>query len=489
MSQSTITILVLIAFMGVLFFISKMASRSNVETPKDFYLANRGLGTIVMVMTTGASYFSTWTLLGAIGQYYRDGVWFIAFTAWAIVHAMYVWVFGSRIWYLGRKYNFITPGDLVERYYKSPTLRLLFAFIGIFGLVPYMLIQVTGGAMALESLTNHAIPYWVGVLIMGVFVGIIVMLSGGRGAAWSDTFMGCFFGITLIFIVCLFVAKAGGYDSFKNLQAVAPNILVNKGDFWKILETALGLGFGFFIMPQMWQKLYSVESPRVLAKTAIITPFWNSWVMALGTLTIGMLAHTPGLVPGLTPALADRTIPIFFASYQPIFGAVVIAAIIAAGISTINSAMLTSASLFASDIYVRFSKKEISPAKETYLGRATVCILTVVLVAFAFMPAAQGYIVQVATLGYSSLMQMVPAVLGPLFWIRGTAKGAVASILVGETALILITIWGSPLPLQAGTTGLILGFITFIGVSLLTKDKDETMKHEFHQSLKRIFEI
>lgn len=490
MSQVTVTIVVLGLFIAVLLFISKMASRSNVATPKDFYLANRGLGTVVMAMTTGASYFSTWTLLGAIGQFYRDGVWFIAFAAWAIVHAMYIWIFGSRFWFLGKKFNFITPGDLMEKYYSSSILRILYAVIGVFGLIPYMLIQVTGGAMALESLTNNAIPYWIGVLIMGVFVGVIVTMSGGRGAAWSDTFMGFFFGFVLLGIVGIFIVKAGGFSAFKQVADVAPEVLTNKGNFWGILETALGLGCGFFVMPQMWQKFYSVESPQVLAKTALITPFWNSWIMALGTLIIGILAHTPNLVPGLTDKLADRTIPLFFSTYAPFFGSVVVAAIIAAGISTINSALLTSASLFANDIYTKFMHKgELTPEKETHIGKICVVALTAMVVLLAFIPAAQGYIVQVASLGYGTLLQLVPAVFGPLFWSRGTAKGAIASILSGEAVYLAVVMLGSPLPLKGGCTGLIVAAIVFVGVSLLTHDKNEVIKREFHDAMDKVYAL
>lgn len=487
MSQAMTTIIVLIIFLSILLLISNRASKSNIATPNDFFLANRSLGTIVMTMTTGASYFSTWTLLGAIGNHYRDGVWFSAFAAWAVVHALFIWLFGSRIWYLGRKHDFVTPGDMVEKYYKSPLLRLLFAVVGIIGLVPYMLIQITGGAFALNSLTDNAIPYWIGVLIMGVFVGIIVTLSGGRGAAWSDTFMGFFFGSVLIFITVIFINKAGGFNAFSNLQSVAPEILVNKGNFWGIFDTALGLGFGYWIMPHMWQKFYSAKSPLILAKTSVITPFWNSWLMALGALFIGMFAHTPGLVKGLTLETSDRIIPLFFSTYSPIFGAVVVAAVIAAGISTINSALLSSASLLVNDIYARFINKNVSLARITFIGKATVLFMTLIVVIIAFLPAAQGFLVPVAALGYGIVMQLVPAALGPLYWKKGTLIGAAASIVLGEAALIFVYIFGSPLPLGPGTTGLFLGTITFFVVSLLTSDKNQEYKRDFHQDLKRLF--
>lgn len=88
--------------------------------------------------------------------------------------------------------------------------------------------------------------------------------------------------------------------------------------------------------------------------------------MALGALFIGMFAHTPGLVKGLTLETSDRIIPLFFSTYSPLFGAIVVAAVIAAGISTI-------------------------------------------------LPAAQGFLVPVASLGYGIVMQLVPAALGTLY--------------------------------------------------------------------------
>ncbi|MGE7270000.1 sodium:solute symporter family protein [Brevibacillus panacihumi] len=487
MSQAAVTILVLVLFLSILLWISNRASKENVATPNDFFLAGRGLGTIVMTMTTGASYFSTWTLLGAIGSHYRDGVWFVAFAAWAVVHAMFIWLFGTRIWYLGRKHNFITPGDMVEKYFNSPFLRILFAVVGIVGLVPYMLIQITGGAFALNSLTNNEIPYWVGVLIMGVFVGIIVTLSGGRGAAWADTFMGFFFGSVLLLITLIFIGRAGGFEAFTGLQETAPQILVNKGNFWGIFETALGLGFGFWIMPHMWQKFYSAKSPLILAKTSIITPFWNSWLMALGALFIGMLAHTPGLVPGLSAETSDRIIPLFFSSYAPLFGSIVVAAVIAAGISTINSALLSSASLLVNDLFVRFVKKDASLEKTTSIAKATVLLMTVLVVIISFIPAAQGFLVPVAALGYGIVLQLVPAALGPLFWQGGTKAGAIASIFVGLAGLTFVYLAGSPLPIGPATTGFLLGLAAFFIVSLATRDQDTKNKEEFHTDLNRVF--
>lgn len=485
MTSAVTTIIVLIVFLLILLLISFSASRSNASTPDDFYLANRSLGTIVMTMTTGASFFSTWTLLGAIGSYYRGGIWFIAFAAWAIVHAMFIWMFGARIWYFGKKYNFVTPGDLIEKYYKSGTLRTLFACIGVIGLVPYMLIQVTGGAFALNSLTGDQIPYWVGVLIMGAFVGIIVTLSGGRGAAWSDTFMGFFFGAVLIFITITFFIKSGGVDALKTIESIAPEVLTNNGDFWGIFDTALGLGLGYWVMPHMWQKFYSAKSPMILAKTSLITPFWNSWLMACGALFIGILAHSQGLVPGLTAENSDQIIPLFLSSYAPIFGSIVVAAILAAGISTINSQLLSSASLLVTDIYVRFFNKELSQKKKTLMGKSTVLALTGLVVLLSFLPQAQGFLVPLASLGFAISIQIVPAAIGPLMWRRADARAAILSIVFGELILTLVYLFGSPFPMGPAVSGLLVASIVFFVGSLLSKKESTDTQNEFHDSLEK----
>src|SRR5699024_4437757 len=109
--------------------------------------------------------------------------------------------------------------------------------------------------------------------------------------------------------------------------------------------------------------------------------------------------------------------------------------------------------------------------------------MTLIVVIVGFLPAAQGFLIPIANLGYGLVMQLVPAALGPLYWNKGTLKGAVSSLLVGVSPLVIISLFGSTRPLGPGTTGLILGPHTFITVSILTVDKDEKFKEDFHNDL------
>lgn len=209
MSPTQITIAVIAAFYAAFLAISYATSRRNDASVDDYVVGGRDVGTLPLLMSMCATYFSTWTLLGAFGSYYRDGVWFSAFTTWAIVQtSVFVWLFGTRIWMAGKRFGFITPGQMVEHYYRHAGLRLTFSLIGITALVPVMLIQVTGGAQALESLTGGDIPYAVGVTATCIAVATVVLWAGYRGTVWVDTFMGVFFGSVMVFTL-LYVAGRG----------------------------------------------------------------------------------------------------------------------------------------------------------------------------------------------------------------------------------------------------------------------------------------
>lgn len=477
MSISQLTIIVVVCFLSIIFYIAYKASKSNIATPEDYYLGGRKMGTFILLMTMGASFFSTWTLLGAIGSYYREGIWFVGFGVWTICHALFIWLFGIRIWLAGKKYNFVTPGQMIDHYYKDSKLSLLFSFVGILALVPYMLIQVTGGALALSGLTNNEIPYSVGVIIMTIMVGVLVLLSGFRGAAWTDTFMGVFFGAILIIVGVIIVEEIGGVNVFKTVAETNPGLLVNKGNIPGMLEMMFGIGLAFWVMPHMWQKYYSAKSPEVLGKVSIYTPFWNSWLMAIVPLVIGIGVTIPGIIPGMDTSSSDQILPLFFAHYAPVFGTIVIAGVLAAAISTINSQLLSSASLFVTDIYLRFSKKELSKEKETFISKVTVGVLTLIIFILAITPGGAGFLVPIASYGFAIALQLIPASLGVFYWKRITAAGSFAGIVLGLITLITLVTMKIPAP---GFTAFIVNLFITVVVSLFTQQVSAASIKNYH---------
>lgn len=480
MSLTQLTIIIVVLFVATLFTISVLASKQNVATPDDYYVGGRKMGAIVLLMTMGATFFSTWTLLGAFGNYYREGIWFIGFAVWTIFHAMFIWLFGTRIWMAGKRFNFVTPGEMVEHYYKSKMLRVVFTLVSILNLVPYMLIQVTGGALALEGLTSGGIPYFYGVSLMSLMVGLLVLLSGFRGAAWTDTFMGVFFGSILVMVLIMVVNQSGGIDIFRTVAEYRPEIIVNNGNIPGMFELMLGLGLGFWVMPHMWQKFYAAKSPLILGKTSLLTPLWNSWIMAIIPLFVGVAANIPGVVPGLSAENGDQLIPVFFSHYAPYIGTVVVAGIVAAAMSTINSQLLSSASIFVIDIGSQLAKKELSPKKQLFYSKIAIIVITLAIFILALMPAASGYLVPIAAVGFAIGIQLVPTALGMLYWKSITATGALTGMVVSLIVLFYLQINGITFILGPGAVALTTNFVVTWVVSLMTQKVSEDSIMNYH---------
>ncbi|MGB2149993.1 sodium:solute symporter family protein [uncultured Cobetia sp.] len=482
--NNTITIAVLVAFISVFILISLFAKRSanNTQstTSEDFVIGGRGMGTLVLVLSMGATYFSTWTLLGAFGSYYREGIWFVGFAVWTIFHGIFIWMFGTRIWLAGKRFGFITPGQMIERYYRSKRLKIAVAVIGITALVPVMLIQIVGGAKALDALSGGAIPYVVGVTVTSIMVGVIVLWAGFKGTAWTDSFMGIFFASVLIFTAIYVVNLAGGSQMFAAVAEIQPELLVNSGKPLKMLELWLGLGFGAWVLPHMWQKFYSASSAEVLGKVAMATPFWNSWMMAIIPLLVGLAAVIPGVAPGLDSSSSDTILPLIFNEHLPLLGAFVVAGILAAAISTINSQLLSSASIVAEDIVNSFSRMPLSSQRITLITRVVVASLTVLVFLLAMLPSGAGYLVPIASLGFGLGLQLVPSALGMLHFRRITEAGAFAGLLSGTAVMAILAILQLDIIIGPSISGFIVNLVVMMVVSRLSAPVCERSLHEFH---------
>ena len=482
--DNAITIAILAVFIGIFILISFLSKRSDTlsgaQSSEDFVIGGRGMGTIVLLLSMGATYFSTWTLLGSFGAYFREGVWFIGFAVWTIFHAVFIWLFGTRIWLAGKRFGFITPGQMVEHYYQSKRLRTLVAVIGILALVPVMLIQVSGGALALDTITNGTIPYVVGVIITSVMVGVIVLWAGFKGTAWTDSFMGVFFATILICTAVYICSLAGGFDMFSNVAQYKPELLVNSGKPMKMVELFLGLGFGAWVLPHMWQKFYSAASAEVLGKVAVMTPFWNSWMMAIIPLVIGTAAVIPGIVPGVSKETSDTILPLIFAEHAPIMGAFVIAGILAAAISTINSQLLSSASIVAEDVISSLRSTPLTSTETTRVTRIVVATLTTLVLILALAPGGAGLLVPIASLGFGLGLQLVPSALGMLHFRFVTEKGAFFGLIAGALTMILMAVFKPDIPLGPGFAGFIVNILVTVVISRMSVGVSQQSLENYH---------
>ncbi|MCF8110045.1 MAG: sodium:solute symporter family protein [Desulfobacteraceae bacterium] len=487
------SILVCVAWLGVMVGIGYWSYLRSKSEPSDYFLAGRGLGTLVLVLTNGATFFSMWTFLGAYGTFYRLGVSFTSFSFWQIaIIAPLVYVCGTRIWLLGRRFGFITPADMLGDYYGSKAVHLVTAIVGIVCLFPYAVIQLTGAGKAFVGLTGGEVPFWVGLVLGIVAVGVSTSIGGLRAVGWTDVVQGLFFG--LVAWICMFwvIGMAGGLKPiFANAASANPGLLTfpeGGGGWAPYLNITLVWGLAFIFLPHMWQRWYSAKSATVLARAGAFTPFWNCIAMTIPCLVVGLAAYT--VLPDLTKAETDMILPIFFKTYAPIFGLVVIAAAFAAGMSSLNSMLLSVGSLFSEDIYHKYFNPGATERRRYYVGRTFVGIFAILMLIFGLSPHGKALLIPLASIGAAFGTTIIPAAIGPLFWPRATKQGAFWSIIAANINMMILN-WVPSIAQyypsghlsQSTTSSLIVGGLVFIIVSLFTEPLPYSKQEEYHKYL------
>ncbi|WP_129114678.1 sodium:solute symporter family transporter [Halegenticoccus tardaugens] len=236
--------------------------------------------------------------------------------------------------------------------------------------------------------------------------------------------------------------------------------------------TAIGLdaiwGFvllyvlGIMIGQDIWQRVFTAESPEV-ARTGTIVAGGYAIVYGLATAFLGMIALV--LLPDLgDPELA---LPLLVLDVIPVgLSGLVLAGFISAMMSTADSALLASSTLFTNDVYKRFVDPDASDRRYTAVSRAFIVVLGVVMV---YAAVAIGDVVTALTLAYDLLTGCIfVPVFGAFFWRGATWQGALTSIL-GSAAAVVAALahfgFASNYPIYVG---LATSFVLFVGVSVVT---------------------
>ena len=165
--------------------------------------------------------------------------------------------------------------------------------------------------------------------------------------------------------------------------------------------------------------------------------------LLMGTLSMGFMggmADSDGLVPTIFRE--------FFAFGLPLM----MLAVFAAGMSTIDSQLLSASSVVVRDIVRPLRGGKIDSSLERKIGRWVVILFVGLLTVLAFLPAAQGSIVKLASKGTGIALLLLVPTLGPLAWSRASRAGAVAALSGGGLVLFLLDMGlvSNPLPLSFG---------------------------------------
>ena len=453
-----------------------------VNNASGFFLGG-GTNYFILYFTTAATWFSTWLYMGAVGTYFKFGIGFICSATWQLVIMILMGYFGVKFAKLKAAKDYITPSDLLEDFYESRNLRFVVAFLQLVFCVPYLMAQVTGVGLAFETLTQGTIPYWGGVLYAACVVGLYCTIGGFRSQAWVDTLQGIMFTVILwgAVAILIFQPEVGGFTNlFDKISEKSMKLLrfpLEKSEGYHLWTIYLSFffiqSFGGFFAPYVWQRMYAAKHPSIIRKMAgTMAPFY-CLVISLPVMLIGFCGVL--LYPDI--ANSDNIMVATLYKYSPIWSIFAVIGILAAGMSTISSILVTASSIIAVDVVKPFKPDMDSHALRN-LGRYIVLALLLVAVVLSLMQV-KG-LVWLVFMSLSGFAQLFFPALGVFYWKRASTAGCIAGLVTGMVITYLFSFtYPNPMNILGGFWGLMANGVVFFAVSLATKPASEQKRAEF----------
>jgi SSS family solute:Na+ symporter len=413
-------------------------------------------------------------MVGLAGLTYKLGVGALGFELTYLCGLVLVVFFGPRFWLVGRKFDYLTHAQLLADRYQSRLVGIVSALLCLVFLIPYAAIQLMGIGYLLSVVSQGAISLLSAMIIATVLAVVWSNMAGLRSVAWTDALQAVLMLVTSIITLWFVVYRGfGGFENFFNrLNTDVPNLLAGPGLFKFNIFFGLALPWMFFSIsnPQVTQRLFVPSS---------VTAFKQ---MIGGFLIFGLIYTIVSVFWGFSARLlipelkaADLATPSLLALplVPKLFAIIVMVGILSAAISTIDSILLSLASMCTRDIVKVGFKMDMTDEAELKIGKFIIPVLAVVFFVFAYWAAGKtGLAFMIAPLSSAAsagLLMAVPSIVGAFFWRRATAAGALTSMIVGAAVVLILQLGGyKPMGMWPGIWGLAVCLILYIGVSFVT---------------------
>jgi sodium/proline symporter len=473
-------------YMAGMLLIGLYAYRRTVNL-SDYMLGGRNLGPAVTALSAGASDMSGWLLMGLPGAMYSAGL----SSGWIVIglcigaYLNWLYVAPRLRAYTEVSNNSITIPDYFENRFKdtSRILRITSAFVIVIFFTFYSSSGMVAGGQLFE--TAFGIHYMWGILLTAGVVIIYTLFGGFLAVSYTDFVQGVIMFLALILVPLVTVMKVGGWDtSFNEIESVNPALLdAFTGTSLIGIISLLAWGLGYFGQPHIIVRFMAITSVKEMKNARRIGMGWMVFSI-LGAMFTGLfgIAYFNQTGAPLDESKAE-TVFILLSDvlFHPIITGFLLAAILAAVMSTISSQLLVTSSALTEDFYKTFVKRTASDKELVFIGRLAVLIVSLVAFILALNPSETILnLVGYAWAGFGAAFG--PVVLLSLYWKRMTKWGAFSGIVIGAVTVI---IW-ELIPVLASIYEIIPGFIActiaIIIISLLTKEPDANISAEFEET-------
>jgi len=485
-------------FSLVLYFIAMLAIglyafKKSTDDVSGFMLGGRSLSPSVTALSAGASDMSGWMLMGLPGAMYVSGLssMWIAIGLTIGAYLNYLIVAPRLRTYTEVANDSITLPDFFENRFgdKTHLLRLISSLVIIVFFTLYTSSGIVAGGKLFES--SFGLNYEAGLYITAGVVVLYTLFGGFLAVSLTDFVQGCIMFVALVLVPIVVFTDIGDFSVMqKSIYEINPSLLDMFGGVSILgVISAMAWGLGYFGQPHIIVRFMAIRSIKDLPVARRIGMSWMivsiCGAMATGFAGIAYVAKT-GMV------LDDpETVFILFSQvlFHPLVAGFLLAAILAAIMSTISSQLLVTSSSLTGDFYQMFLNKSASEKQLVFVGRVSVAIVALVAVFLAYdRDSSILSLVSNAWAGFGAAFG--PVVILSLYWKEMNRNGALSGMLVGAATVLFwiyapIAIDGQPLSATVYeiVPGFILCFVTIIVVSKATYQAQPDIDNTFDKML------
>ena len=440
----------------------------------DYFLADRKLRSTLLFFTLIATNFSAFFFLGFAGAGYRIGLAYYPMMALGTgLAALSFGTLGCRVRAISLEHGLITPSELIGQWLPGEAIRLVVFVVMTLFTLPYLALQPLGAGYLLETLTNGAIPFPVGAIVLTVAIVVYVVGGGMNAVAKTDVLQGVLmFALMLLAFVAVAHGVGGLTQVNQMLQQEQPQLFSGAGlnnfftpRIWFSYLLLWPLCLPMF--PQMLMRFFAAEDDRSLKQSMVLYPL-VAGVLFVCPVLIGVWGHVA--FPDLIGRAADQIMPLMLGRFAPAWltGLVMVGAL-AAFMSTLDSQLLALSSMFTRDVYRRYLRPEASLGEQVRVGQMAVVALAVAGLCIALRPP--DAILTLATHAFSGLAILFPVIVGAVYGLRFSSLAAVLSVLCGELVLLGFALQWLPEQFAAG----FLPLVPALTVSLMILGLDSAL--------------
>ena len=517
------------------------------RTASDYFIAGRRISIWVFVLAATATSFSGWTFMGHPGLLYRDGFQYAYASFYTITIPFTGVLFLKRQWLLGKRFGFVTPGEMLSTYFKSDTIRVLTVLVALVFSIPYLGLQLRASGFLFNVLTDGMLGVEVGMWLLSAVVFIYVASGGLRAVAYVDTLQCILLAGGIIILGIISISFVGGWaqlnegiaalaqidekrtlDDYSHYIAI-PGVIQfvsagpsAVGGAWTgiMILTYMFALMGIQSAPAFTMWAFANQNPKPFAPQQVwASSFGIGLILFFFTAMQGLGGHMLGadlkfleahpeltnnvmgeglggqdlmesagkqgmLVPQIIRLMADAA---------PWLVGLLSVCALAAMQSTGAAYMSTAGGMLTRDLLKRYLMPNASHGQQKFFGRLGVGII--VLAALVVATTSKDALVLLGGLAVAYGFQMWPALIAVCWWPFLTRAGVTVGLVAGLIAVTCtetigqqlgITAWGRwPLTIHSAGWGILFNLGLAIIISAMTQNREmQEHKMTYHNFLR-----